>query len=173
MSLLSWRAAQRDDRAALQQFTCTAPLRPYLTSQPTLPRHDKPWELDVQSGIRVLQPPLGSDQILMIGEDASGVAAVSLSAEQDGSAALVKLRAIAVATRLRGLGGGYADEAFHIALEAIEARARNEGLKDSFVVGWIDPRNNASKLMCERAGLAYLGETQGALEEWGIVVEIG
>jgi hypothetical protein len=36
MSLLSWRAAGRRDRTALQQFTCTVPLRPY---QPNQPRH--------------------------------------------------------------------------------------------------------------------------------------
>lgn len=169
MSLLSWRAAGRLDRTALQQFTCTVPLRPY---RPNQPRHPKRWELEVQSGIRALQPPVGPDQILLIGEDTSGIAAVTLTAEQDAGPAIVKLQAIAVATRCRGQGGGYADEALQVALEAVETRANNSGLKEFLAVGWIDPRNHASKLMCQRAGFVHLGNTPQALEEWGITIEL-
>ena len=157
----------RLDRTALQQFTCTVPLRPY---RPNQPRHPKRWELEVQSGIRALQPPVGPDQILLIGEDASGIAAVTLTAEQDAGPAIVKLQAIAVATRCRGRGGGYADEALQVTLEAVEARASNSGLKEFLAVGWIDPRNHASKLMCQRAGFVHLGNTSQAFEEWGITI---
>jgi hypothetical protein len=170
MSLLSWRAVERRDRAALQQFTCTVPLRPY---RPNQPRHPKQWELEVQSGIRALQPPVGPDQILLVGEDATGIAAVTLSAEQNGGPAIVKLQAIAVATRCRGRGGKYADEALQVTLDAIGARARNGGLTKFIAVGWIDPRNHPSKLMCQRAGFAHLGSTPQGLEEWGMAIDLG
>ena len=170
MTLLSWRPGERRDRAALQQFTCTVPLRPY---RPNQPRHPKQWELDVQSGIRALQPPLGPDQTLLIGEDESGIAAVTLSAEQDGGPAIVKLQVIAIATRYRGQGGRYADEALQVALEAVGARAGSCSLKEFQAIGWVHPNNHASKLMCQRAGFGHLGNTPQGLEEWGITIDLG
>lgn len=129
--------------------------------------------MTVQSGIRSLQPPVGLDQILLIGEDAGGVAAVTLSAEQGGSPAIVKLQAIAVAIRYRGQGGKCADEALQVTLEVIEARAGDSGLEEFLAVAWIDPHNNASKQMCQRAGFAHLGNVSADLEEWGLIVDVG
>jgi hypothetical protein len=114
---------------------------------------------------------------MLIGEDDVGIAAVTLSwlaprsAEQDAEQ-YVKLQAIAIATRYRGQGGAYADQALQTTLEAIAARVSRDGLEAFRAVGWIHPRNKASKLMCQRAGLTYLGEAPGGLEEWGLMVEL-
>jgi hypothetical protein len=159
MSELIWRPADRGDRSALPQFTCTVPLREY---KPIQPRHPKVWELEVQSGIRTLRPPLGSGQIMLVGEDADGIGAVTLSAEQTEGPSVVKLQAIAIATRHRGQGGRHADEALQVALDAAGARASNAGLSEFLAVGWIHPRNEASKLMCQRAGFSYLRTRPGA-----------
>ena len=113
--LLIWRPAARDDRPALQEFTCTVPDQRLFGQARRW--HPKKWEHDVQSFIRACHPPVGQGEELLLGLDGAGIAAVCSLAEQ-GSAALVKIRAIAVAVRYRGQGGAIADEAMDIALEA-------------------------------------------------------
>jgi hypothetical protein len=109
---------------------------------------------------------------MLIGEDATGIGAVTLSAEQAEGPSVVKLQAVAIATYLRGQGGGYADAALQAALEAAGARASAAGLNEFLAVGWIDSRNKPSKLMCERAGFSYLRTMPSGLEEWGVTVEL-
>ena len=150
--LLTWRTAQRDDRAALQEFTCTVP-EPSLLFGQARRSHPKPWERSVQSFIRSCQPPVAADESLFLGEDPSGVAAVCAMAEQ-GSPALVKIRAVAVALRYRGQGGVHADEALEVVLETAAAHGREAGLDAVRLVGWVDPRNDASKRLNTRAGFA-------------------
>jgi hypothetical protein len=114
---------------------------------------------------------------MLIGEDDVGIAAVTLSwlgprsAEQDREQ-YVKLQAIAIVARNRGQGGACADEALQTTLEAIAAQVSPDGITVFRAVGWIHPRNKASKLMCQRAGLIYLGEAPGELEEWGLTVDL-
>lgn len=161
--LLVWRVADRGDYAALQGFTCTVRAQPVFGQKRKY--HPKPWELDVQSGIHALHPPVSRDQALLLGEDAQGIAAVSFLAEQE-DASTVKIRAIAVATRYRGQGGVHADEALQVALETAAERGRN------IVVGWVDPRNNASKLLNQRAGFTYRRNTPAGLEEWVLELDL-
>ena len=157
--LLTWRTAQRDDRAALQEFTCTVPEQ-RLFGQARR-SHPKPWERSVQSFIRSCQPPVAADESLFLGEDPSGVAAVCAMAEQ-GSPALVKIRAVAVALRYRGQGGVHADEALEVVLETAAAHGREAGLDAVRLVGWVDPRNDASKRLNTRAGFACQKVTSDA-----------
>ena len=169
--LLTWRTAQRDDRAALQEFTCTVP-EPSLLFGQARRSHSKPWERSVQSFIRSCQPPVAADESLFLGEDPSGVAAVCAMAEQ-GSPALVKIRAVAVALRYRGQGGVHADEALEVVLETAAAHGREAGLDAVRLVGWVDPRNDASKRLNTRAGFACQKVTSDGLEEWVLVLNLG
>jgi hypothetical protein len=167
--LLSWREPGHGDRAALQRFTCTVPAQ-RITGQKR-PYHPKPWELVVQSGIRALRPPVAQDQLLLLGQDAEGIAAVCLLAEQ-GDASVIKIQAIAVAVRYRGQGGAHGDEALNVALESAAQRARGIGSDQVVVVGWVDPRNDASKFLNQRAGFALRRITSAGLEEWAIVLDL-
>jgi hypothetical protein len=169
MSLLSWRPAERRDRTNLQVFTCTVPPFPY---KPPRPRHPKQWELDVQQFIRGLRPPVSSDEMLLIGEDADGIAAVSLSWVPSQDPSIVKLLAIAVATCCRGKGGEYADEALQTTLETIEERVSKYDLESFLAFGLIDRRNQASKKMCERAGLTHVGDDPNGFEEWAVLIDL-
>jgi hypothetical protein len=167
--LLAWREAERADRQRLQQFVCTVPAR--RAFQQKRPSHPRPWELAVQSGIRALRPPMPEDQLLLIGEDDQGVAAVCLLADQGGAQAF-KIQAVAIATRHRGVGGSCSAEAMDVALEAAAEQARKRGLGKVALVGWVDPRNTASKRMNQRAGLALRRITRAGLEEWVAVLDL-
>lgn len=72
---------------------------------------------------------------MLVGEDSDGIGAVTLSAEQAEGPSVVKLQAIAVATRYRGQGDHHADEALQAALEAAGRRASNAGLNEFLAVG--------------------------------------
>lgn len=167
--LLAWRAAEHKDRTALQRFTCTVPAQRGFQQQ--RPYHPKPWELEVQSGIRALRPPLTHDQSLLLGEDAQGIAAVCLLAEQE-DARIIKIQAVALATRYRGQGGAHSDEALDVAFEVAEERGRKSGIETVLLVGWVDPRNDASKRLNQRAGFTHRRNTSGGLEEWVLALDV-
>jgi len=158
-----------EDRAALQRFTCTVPAQRVMGQK--RPYHPKPWELEVQSGIRALRPPVAQDQLLLLGEDMEGIAAVCLLADQ-GEASIIKIQAIAVAARYRGRDGAHGDEALTAALEGAALRGRRNGMTEIVVVGWVDPRNNPSKFLNQRAGFSLRRITQAGLEEWVIMLDL-
>lgn len=174
MSLLSWRNAERGDRAALQQFDCTVPEGPWRGTR--VSRHPKPWELDVQTGIHGCRPPVGPDEILLLGEDETGIAAVSWSwhdyDEDDEPPSVWKVLAVAVARRHRGTGGHIADEALQVTLEAFKQHGREHGTSEFGVVGWIHPRNLPSQKLSGRAGFTRLRAISADLEEWGMTVDL-
>lgn len=62
----------------------------------------------------------------------------------------MKIQAIAVAARLRGRGGAHSDEALAVALENAAERGRKAQIDHVVVVGWVDPRNEASKELNRR-----------------------
>lgn len=168
--LLAWREARYADRADLQAFTCTVPAQKVIGQKK--PYHPKRWELEVQSGIRALQPPLPQDQSLLLGKDAEGIAAVCLLADQ-GDSSVIKIQAIAVAVRHRGQGGSHGDEALQIALETAAQRGRRAGKDEVIMVGWVDPRNTPSEHLNERAGFTLRRITPAGLQEWVLVIDVG
>lgn len=165
--LLTWRTADRRDRPALQAFTCTVPTQrsPY---RPTW--HPRRWELEVQSFIRSLRPPLSPDQSLLVGEDTEGVASVCLLAQQ-ADLQLIKIQVLAVAVRHRGKGGTYSDEAMDVALETAVERGRKTGLDAVTVIGLVHDRNRAAQRLNERAGFACQGTTPEGLEIWALTLD--
>jgi hypothetical protein len=110
--------------------------------------------------------------MLLIGEDAAGIAAVSLSWVPPNDPSVVKLLTIAIADRCRGKGGEYADEALQITLDTIAERVSENDLESFLAFGLIDRRNQASKRMCERAGLVHIGDDPSGYEEWAILVDL-
>jgi hypothetical protein len=97
---------------------------------------------------------------------------VCLLAEQE-DAGIFKIQAIAVSIHYRGRGGAHGDEAMDVALETAAERGRKSGADTVLVVGWIDPRNYASKRLNQRAGFAHRRNTPFGLEEWVLALEIG
>lgn len=167
---LSWRHAVAQDRQLhLQSFTCTVPARRGRLGRP-LP-HPRPWEREVEAGIRTLKPPIG-DGALQLGSDAQGLAAVSLVYFTP-RGRTAKIAAIAVATRVRGRGGKYADEALELALRAAADYGFSKYNSVVTVVGQVDPRNAASQRMSARAGLVHLDDVaDGRYQEWGRDLEL-
>ncbi len=162
--LLTWRSAVRSDRKALGNCICTEPAKARWNGYNRV--HPKPWELEVQSGIRDLRPPAGPDTVLLLGEDEQGLAAVVLFSDVEGMPSDVVLRAIAVATRLRGGDGAHAAEALAVALETMIIRARAAEAHGLFVVGRIHRHNGPSKRLCSGAGFDYVRMQDDNLELW-------
>lgn len=167
-----WRDASREDRPLLQGFTCTAELPRDRNGRP-LP-HPKPWEHDVQSWIRSRTPPAGPGEALRLETDEESLRAFGALAmvDQEGEMVIVKLQAVAISTECRGGGGEVADGAIEEALaRAVELTAKAGGTT-TLLVAWVDPRNDASKRLMERAGFAIHGLIPGnpPLEQWTLQV---
>lgn len=105
---------------------------------------------------------------LRVGRDGAGLAAVSYYELLDGPRQ-VDLLVMALAYRLRRSGLAYADEMFTDTLDAIttEALHYERGPIDTVtVLGRVNEKNNASKEMCRRAGLAYMKPAGPGVETW-------
>lgn len=107
----------------------------------------------------------------MLGMDGGEIGAVCLLADQ-GDAMVIKIQAIAVSVRYRGQGGRYADEAMEAALAAAVERGKKAGNESVLLVGWVDPNNNASKRMNQRAGFMMNRITSSGLEEWVLELDL-
>jgi len=77
---LEWRSARRDDRGLLQSFTCASD-RPRNWREP----HPRLWELEVQSWVRELKPPIHQNRALhrRHGKHAVDVAASMAAPDRD------------------------------------------------------------------------------------------
>jgi hypothetical protein len=92
--------------------------------------------------------------------------------KRQGTAAVVKIRAIAISVRYRGKGGSHADEALAVALDIAGDRARATGCEAVIAVAWIHPRNQPSQLLCQRAGLVRRRDVQDGLQEWAVQLDL-
>lgn len=171
MNLLEWRAAGRSDRSAIDVFTCTRePTKSFATQW--RPQHPRWWEWEVQSAIRGLEPPYTYPKQMLVGLDDHGIGAVSFYEELDGPGA-VELSLMAVATRLRNQGGGYADEMFRVTLEEIEARAIQTGVPEVSLAGRVWHENHASQRMIRQHGFAHTGHAADGVQVWTAVMLAG
>lgn len=168
---LHWREAQREDRQRLQNFCC-APERMKDRRGRPLP-HPKPWTREVELGLRVQRTPV-RDGFMLLGENAYGrLCAVVLMYDdgRDGDQYNLKLAALAVA--LADQGQGYGVEALQMALRAAEDRAYGSGCLSVDVWGFVDRRNEASQILCEKAGMVRLpSQPDDQYEEWWISLEL-
>jgi len=169
---LIWRDAAREDRHLLQGFRCTIDHTRNRDGRPLF--HPRPWEHELQSYLRRMTPPSGADQRLRLGLDVSeklmGVSE-QVRIETVGSIAVVKLQALAISVDARGQGGQVADLTLADALIRSADLAHETGASEALVIGWVDPRNQASKGLLTRAGFNRRGNAPGGLEDWAIVIE--
>jgi RimJ/RimL family protein N-acetyltransferase len=169
VTLLAWRTAQRGDRPLLQAFTCTGPACYDRWRKQKV--HPREWELEVQTGIRDINPST-EGQFLYLGiDDQESIGAVCLFAPLD-QPDQFKLMGVAVAMRYRRQGGAYADEAITQALQAAADQAAQHGRPHAYVTGFVHERNLASQRMCQRHGFMRVGPAPGlaSYEEWSIIV---
>jgi hypothetical protein len=110
---------------------------------------------------------------MLVGYDAHGLAAVIIGEDRDGPA-LVEANFGAVATRLRGQGGAYADEMVAVFMTSARDRAVDAGLSRFTVMGMIHERNLASKRMMTRAGFDFVRVVprQPEYETWVAIIDI-
>lgn len=159
MSLLNWRDARPEHRRELCVFTCTTPPIPKSRATNWQVTHPKLWEFEAQQMIRALEAPgAGSSHHLRVGEDDEGLAAVSYFEFLDGPA-YVDLIVGGIATRLRGKGGGYADEMMEDTLDVITVAALGARVQEVRIEGRIFEENHHSQEMCRRAGFRHTDDT--------------
>lgn len=152
MTILDWRRALRGDHVLLQNFTCTEPA--HYDRQRGRSVHPRPWELEVQRGIRGINPST-MGQSLRLGLDDDGIGAVCLfAALRPGE---VRLMAVAVALRYRRRDRMIADEALTEVLEAAAREEVHRGQWQVYISGSIHDRNIASQRMCQRHGFTCDG----------------
>ncbi|MER6443326.1 hypothetical protein ABT275_44715 [Streptomyces sp. NPDC001185] len=169
-----WREAEEDrDSKALGAFVCTLP------SPPRPPTWEKRVQKFFQSGVwdRIRELPDADARVRVI-EDEQGVAAAYVHLRFDADHPEYRpaqgyadrlIGYLAIATRYRHLGGGFADEALTDALYSV---LDAEPQADAGVVVWgkVDHRNKASKRMLTRNGFQYRSSfpDDGPLEHWAL-----
>lgn len=163
---LTWRDAEKSDRPALEQFTCTGPAPKGPNHRP-LP-HPRPWEQEAQTGIRTRKPPGATRDIYRVGTTADGTivaVAVAGTLDEPSYTNTYKLMVLAVATSVRGAGGEVADACMRDVLGQIGHRARADGLAAVLVLSQVDPHNEPSRSMCQRHEFTSAG-VRGDYEVW-------
>lgn len=126
--------------------------------------HPRLWELEVQTGLRTLHPPVPESEALLVGQDGKGdLAAVTrLSFDSEGEQLLVLAVAVRVDLRGRGLGR----EALATGLTVLHQTKRSNEM-DCGIWAKIHQNNEPSKRLFSSFGFESLGAFEGsALESW-------
>ena len=170
--MLTWRHGEHHDRAALQQFLCTPPVKGRRFGRGAPPRSNA-WELEAQSAIRNLRPPAVPSALIVLGSDEGGIAAVA-AAEQDATPDVVFVSLIGVALRLRHRSDGIhvGEELTDQVINWAAERADANGYSRLTLWGYVHLRNVACQSLCRRIG-ADTFEGTGAFDRWvaNIVIE--
>ncbi|MFF2275983.1 GNAT family N-acetyltransferase [Agromyces sp. NPDC058126] len=126
--------------------------------------HPRLWELEVQSGLRTLHPPVPESEALLLAQDDAGdLAAVTrVSFDSDGE----QLMVLAVAVRVDLRGQGIGNEALEAGLTTLHRTKADNGM-DCGIWARIHQDNEPSKRLFARFGFESLGAVEGsALESW-------
>lgn len=161
---LQWRPYQKSDRTELQRFICTDP--PSKTWDGRKKVHPRPWELDVQSFVRIHKPRVESGDSMLLGLDEHGIAAICAWSGYANRPGRVLLQAIAVAMRHRRCGGACAKEALATCMGMIDQGARVAGASDLAIEARIHRSNAPSKALFARAGFTCAEMATEELEAW-------
>ncbi|MDN4598074.1 hypothetical protein [Leifsonia virtsii] len=159
---LKWRTARKGDRRLLQSFTCTVD-RPRNWREP----HPRPWELQVQSWVRELKPPVHGRRSVDLGFAGPELAAVVVVDHVEEEFFHIPAVARALDRRGAATGTGIVDHAIDLAA----ARASPD-LDHIILSANIHRRNSASRQCFERAGFTRdIGMTDPSFEQWLLRVE--
>jgi hypothetical protein len=161
---IDWQSAHAGHRYLLQNLICTTPVKADWDRQRHGYVHPLPWELEVQSHLRNLKPPVATGTALLLGLSGGRVLAASHFGF-DSSTEQFIIWAAARAVEVSGTGVGDA------LLEKTLYYLRNSKLSEGVDCGAftrIDYRNKASQAAFTRAGFECLGEAPGApnLQMW-------
>lgn len=146
MPVLAWRNTSAGDRSVLQSFECTTRSRHGIRTV-----YPRPWERSIEVAVRGVNPRQGGAAHLRVGLDAHGIAAVACAAYAPAyNAYMVEM--IAIASRCRGAGGIYADEAIEEATQIALGMQDAADVEVPFVMADVDPRNRAAGFLLRRNG---------------------
>ncbi|GAB3389116.1 hypothetical protein GCM10027568_10930 [Humibacter soli] len=132
-----------------------------MTRQPV---HDRPYQIEVQAGIRDLRPPFRDGSAVLLGYDEQGLACVSQwqTARETDDPPAHFINAMARANRCHC--NGYGDEMMTETLLTLE-RLNDANGTDFGVYGKVHRQNHASLAMLERHGFERF-DSDGEYEVW-------
>ena len=161
---LNWSKASHAHRGDLQVFVCTYPDRYRIDPLTKTKKHDQPWQMRVQTGLRGLKPPLSPPQEMWVGYDDVGLAAVGLfEVRAEEEAFYIR----AVARAYRRARRGIADELLSQLLDLITTHPAfvERGFREIYCeIHW---KNSSSKKLFKRHGFECIGHDED-LETWAI-----
>ncbi|MFD6029242.1 hypothetical protein ACFWE5_00900 [Cellulosimicrobium funkei] len=168
MSNPAWRDATLEDRAELKTWICADPPKRQFERATASYSHPEQWVLDVQSGLRELNPPLSGDERLVLTRDDVGIAAVAYFA-YDRREQEFWLLGLASAPRVRRRGFCRTGHDFVMG-EILSWRAEL-GVVGG-VLGRIHERNMASKGFFTSTGWQFTEVKAGAYELWELALNV-
>lgn len=115
-------------------------------------KHDKEWELLVQSRIRGGKHKCTPAERIWVGVDEGGIAAVFRFELEDNTLDAIFLKLCAVSTRHRGQGGGVADEMMRTFVEEATDLAVGGEVGETVLSAHIHPKNKSSQDLARRHG---------------------
>ena len=160
---LEWRTARRDDRVLLQSFTCTVD-RPSDWRE----AHPRPWELEVQSYVRGLKPPLREDRVVRLGLSESQLAGIVIVERLGDPFVHIPIIARALGRRGTAVGAAILEHALDTAASLVAPESERV-----IVSANIHRRNVASQRCFERAGFTRDTERiDDDYEQWLLQMDI-
>lgn len=152
---LDWHSATAAHRSDLTRFQCADPAYAWFDEDEGVPRHELPWEFEVQQHIQSYHPPAHAPEFLLVGYDPVGLAAM-IEMRVAPFDRYCFIAAVAVAHRVSG---------HHLAGEALDLVPHvmsKYGFASNFVVqARIDPENYAAQSAFTSSGYRFMEVDRG------------
>lgn len=160
---LEWRRADASDVSAIQRFVCADPPKRTWDFH-RAKKHPFPWELEVQSHIRSLNPGrLAKDEALLVGmRNGEIVSATHICFDIEAQ----NLMVLAIATQVEWRRRGISTVGLEWALDVLD-QTRLAHRLDCFTMSRIHPENEPSQRLFTRFGFRCVGPVEGpGLDVW-------
>lgn len=159
---LSFSPAERSDQRLLRSFECAQPVKRRYDPVLKEKRHDAPWELEVQSGIRRMSSVVEPNELLMLGKnERGGLEAVGYSGAYCGNR-VPHHNIFAIAVQTLSRGHGYAAEVLD---QMLQNTCADPACPGTFVAR-IHPENDPSMRLFGGAGFEMSDEFDGVYNVW-------